>query len=172
MKASSTGRDDEDAFRRRLVRAHFRVAWAGLFAFAALGLVLESLHGFKSADYLGVGSETRRLMWTLAHAHGVGLSLVQMGFAVTSALCVELPNRLLALASRLLNLAFVLIPFGFLLGGIATYGADPGVGVFLVPVGGVLLLGGVGAVAWGLLRPRTESPHPTPSPVSGEGDDR
>jgi hypothetical protein len=91
-------------------------------------------------------------MWTLAHAHGVGLSLVQVAFAATSALCLELPGDLLALASRLLNCAFVLIPGGFLLGGIATYGADPGVGVLLVPVGALLLLAAVGAVAWGLLR--------------------
>jgi hypothetical protein len=142
----------EDPTRKRLIRMHIRIAWVGLLAFATLGLTLEGLHGFKSASYLGVGNETRRLMWTLAHAHGVGLSLVQIGFSVTVALCVELPNNLLSLASRLLNCAFVLIPGGFLLGGIATYGGDPSLGVLLVPVGAFLLLAAVAAVAWGLLR--------------------
>jgi hypothetical protein len=141
----------DSTIRKRLVRAHLRIAWVGLFAFATLGLALEGLHGFKSASYLGVGNETRRLMWTLAHAHGIGLSLVQIGFSVTSSLCPELPDSLLALASRLLNSAFVLIPGGFLLGGIATYGGDPGIGVLLVPVGAVLLLAAVATVARGLL---------------------
>ena len=143
----------DETTRRRLVRVHLRIGWVGLLLFASFGLSLEGLHGFKSASYLGVGNETRRLMWTLAHAHGVGLSLVQLGFAVTCALSLELPSALLAIASRLLNLSFVLIPAGFLLGGIATYGGDPSVGVLLVPVGAVLLLAAIGAVIWGLLRP-------------------
>ena len=143
---------DDDANRKRLVRAHLRIGWVGLLVFATFGLSLEGLHGFKSASYLGVGNETRRLMWTLAHAHGIGLSLVQLGFAVTCALSLELPSALIALASRLLNLSFVLIPAGFLLGGIATCGGDPSIGVLLVPVGAVLLLAAIGAVIWGLLR--------------------
>ena len=32
-----------------------------------------------------------------------------------------------------------LVPGGFALGGVVTYGGDPGVGVFLVPVGAVLV---------------------------------
>ena len=36
---------------------------------------------------------------------------------------------------------------GFLLGGIQIYGGDPGIGIVLVPLGGLLLLYGVGATA-------------------------
>ena len=147
----------DDTTRKRLVRAHLRIAWVGLLTFATLGLTLEGLQGFKIAGYLGVGNETRRLMWTLAHAHGVGLSLVQIGFSATIALGVELPSRLLGLASRLLNAAFVLIPGGFLLGGIATYGGDPGIGVVLVPLGALTLLASVAAVTWGLVQGRKTS---------------
>jgi hypothetical protein len=34
----------------------------------------------------------------------------------------------------------VLLPLGFMLGGVWTFGGDPGLGVLLVPPGGVLLL--------------------------------
>src|SRR5262245_16920814 len=53
--------------------------WA-LLAYLTLGLALEGLHGFKVAWYLEY--ETRRLMWTLAHAHGVLTSLLAIGFGV------------------------------------------------------------------------------------------
>ena len=142
---------DKDSLKR-LVRTHFRVGWLGLLVFAALGTALEALHAWKNADYLAVGNETRRLMWTLAHAHGVGLSLVQIAFAATAALCLEMPTAVLVLASRLLHCAFALIPTGFLLGGIATYGADPGLGVLLVPLGALSLLAAIAALSWELWR--------------------
>ena len=34
------------------VRRHLRVGWRALFVFATLGLILESLQGFKIAAYL------------------------------------------------------------------------------------------------------------------------
>ena len=49
--------------------------------FGALGLLLESLHGFKVRAYLDVTNETRRLMWTLAHAHGTVLGLGLLALA-------------------------------------------------------------------------------------------
>ena len=66
--------------KSRIVQAHLRSAWLGLLVFVTFGIALELLHAFKSEAYLGVHNETRRLMWTLAHAHGVGLSLVHLGF--------------------------------------------------------------------------------------------
>ena len=50
----------------------------------ALGLLLESLQGFKVAAYLDVSNETRRLMWRLAHAHGTLLAVVNILYAVPS----------------------------------------------------------------------------------------
>ena len=57
-------------------RRHLRVGWWSLLLFATLGLVLESLQGFKVRAYLDVSNETRRLMWTLAHAHGTLVGIV------------------------------------------------------------------------------------------------
>lgn len=134
-----------------LIRAHLRVGWIGLLLFAGLGTALEALHAWKSFDYLGVGNETRRLMWTLGHAHGVGLSLVQIAFAATLALTRGASRPLLRAASRLLHGAFALMPAGFFLGGVVTYGGDPSLGILLVPLGALLLLGALGSVSWTLL---------------------
>jgi hypothetical protein len=132
------------------VRVHLRNGWTGLLVFVVLGVSLEGLHAWKSQAYLGVGNETRRLLWTLAHAHGIGLSLVQLGFATTLSLAFDTLSRPLRLASRGLNWATVLIPLGFFLGGVTTYDADPGLGVLLVPVGALQLLAALACVVWSL----------------------
>ena len=132
---------------------HLRFGWWSLLLFATLGLVLESLQGFKVRAYLDVSSETRRLMWTLAHAHGTLLAIVHVIFALTwRAAPASLPNP--QLISTSLIAASVLLPGGFFLGGVAFYSGDPGVGVLLVPIGGVLLLFAVFSIARGLSRSR------------------
>lgn len=124
-----------------LVRLHLLRGWVSLLVFTLLGITLEGLHAWKSQLYLGVDNETRRLLWTLAHAHGIGLALLQLGFAATLGLLVPRPiSGRLRLASRLLGWASVLVPLGFFLGGLTTYGADPGLGVLLVPVGALALV--------------------------------
>jgi hypothetical protein len=87
-------------------------------------------------------------MWTLAHAHGVGLSLVQLGFAASVGLLGAALAGKLRNAGRLLDGASVLIPSGFFLGGVVTYEGDPGIGIVLVPLGALLLLAAVGRIAW------------------------
>jgi hypothetical protein len=129
-----------------------RSAWLGLLVFVTLGIALELLHAFKSDAYLGVHNETRRLMWTLAHAHGVGLSLVHLGFAATVELGFAALSPRIVLASRLLHWSAALIPTGFLLGGVVSYGGDPSAGVLLVPIGAVLLWVAVACVALAMLR--------------------
>jgi hypothetical protein len=136
---------------------HLRFGWIGLFVFVLLGIFLEALHAWKSPAYLGVGNETRRLMWTLAHAHGVGLSLVHLGFAATLGIVATETVPKLTLASRALGWASVLIPLGFFLGGTVTYEADPGVGVFLVPIGAVALVIALAQVVWVLVSRRARS---------------
>ena len=128
-------------------RRHLRFGWLSLGVFAAFGLVLETLHGFKLAAYVDVSHETRRLMWTLAHAHGVLLGIVHVVFA----LCLRLAPGLGGKHLRLISLSFVgstlLLPGGFFLGGLVFYGGDPGLGILLVPAGAALLLFAVGLVA-------------------------
>ena len=128
-------------------RRHLRFGWWSLLAFATLGLVLESLHGFKVRAYLDVSNETRRLMWTLAHAHGTLLAVVHIVFGLTVGTFPDLSARTLRPISTLLVAASILLPGGFFLGGIAFYSGDPGLGVLLVPVGAVLLLTAVFVVA-------------------------
>lgn len=127
--------DDRSALRQR----HLRLGWTALLVFTTLGLTLEALHAFKSPAYLGVGQETRRLMWTLAHAHGIGLSLLHIVFGATVSHLDHAREVRLQRASTLLTAASWLLPLGFFLGGIATYDGDPGVGVLLAPIGGALL---------------------------------
>jgi putative Mn2+ efflux pump MntP len=122
---------------------HLRFGWCGLLVFAVLGVALEALHAWKAAAYLGVDNETRRLMWTLAHAHGIGLSLLQIAFAASLRLLPVPPSQL---TSRLFNAASVLVPLGFFLGGVNTFEADPGFGILLVPVGALALLVALAAV--------------------------
>lgn len=124
----------------RLALRHFRWGWWCLLLFVALGVALESLHAFKVADYLNVGNETRRLMWTLAHAHGTLLALVHLAFAATVALSGSPQTRSCHWASRCLTVSAILIPLGFFLGGVEIHRGDPGLGVLLVPIGAALLL--------------------------------
>ena len=127
------------AAARRLARTHFRWGWWSLLVFLMLGLFLESLHGFKAGFYLDASSATRRLMWTLAHAHGTLLSLVHLALAVFLNAHVEWPNRTSKLASRTLMGGSILLPAGFFFGGLFTYDGDPGLLIYLVPVGALLL---------------------------------
>jgi hypothetical protein len=126
---------------------HLRFGWWSLFAFAALGLTLEGLHAFKIPAYLDVSNETRRLMWRLAHAHGALLGLVHViyGLALTAVPDLGGPNR--GLITKSLIGASLLLPGGFLLGGISFYSGDPGFGVVLVPVGACLLLAALFLIA-------------------------
>jgi len=132
---------------------HLRFGWWSLLLFATFGLVLESLQGFKVRAYLDVSNETRRLMWTLAHAHGTLLAIVHVIFALTwRAAPASLPKP--RLISTSLIAASALLPGGFFLGGVAFYSGDPGLGVLLVPIGGVLLLVAVFSIARGISRSR------------------
>jgi hypothetical protein len=121
-------------------RRHVRFGWWSLLVFATLGLILETLHGFKVRAYLDVSNDTRRLMWTLAHAHGTLLALIHVVFGLTirSGLDIAAANQ--RLVSNALLAASVLLPGGFFLGGVVFYSGDPGLGVLLVPVGAMSLL--------------------------------
>jgi hypothetical protein len=127
-----------------LVRRHLQLGWLAILVFLTLGIVLEALHGFKVDWYLNVANETRRLMWTLAHAHGVLVGILHLGFAFTvSELALE-SARWTRTVSPCLTGATVLLPGGFFLGGTMIHDGDPGVGILLVPVGALLLLVAVG----------------------------
>ena len=139
-----------------VIRRHLRFGWISLLVFLTLGVFLEAMHGFKVGWYLNAGEETRRLLLTLAHAHGVLLALVNVAFAATLASMPGLDPRAVRIASPCLAASGILLPAGFLLGGLVTYGGDPGLGVFLIPPAALLLFVGVAVVAFAALRARRD----------------
>lgn len=132
-----------------------RFAWCSLSIWLAFGLVLEALHALKVGWYLDVANETRRLQLSLAHSHGTMLALVALAFTANVG---PVSHSRVAAAGRSLQLAAVLMPVGFLLGGVFASGADPGPPVLLVPIGGLLLLHGVASTARAALAPPTVRP--------------
>ncbi len=125
---------------------HVRLGWGALAVFVGLGMILEGLHAFKIGAYLDVDNAPRRFMWTLAHAHGTLLALVNLAFAATLAR-LRLSGRTLVAVSHLVVGATVLVPGGFFLGGASFHGGDPGLGILLVPLGGAALVVALVAIA-------------------------
>jgi hypothetical protein len=131
--------DDLSTLRRDVARRHHLIGWSGLLLFLSLGAFLEFLHGFKVGFYLDPEHRLRRQLWTLAHAHGTLLALIQIGFAVGLTQFGRWTAGRLKLASFFLLDAAVLIPLGFFLGGLSPSESDPWLGILLVPPGALLL---------------------------------
>ena len=137
---------------RELTRRHLKFGWWSLLLFLTLGIVLEALHALKVGWYLNVSTATRRLLWTLAHAHGTLLALVHIAFGLTVAALPSWNARARNTASTSLTAASILLPGGFFAGGIVIYAGDPGLGILLVPLGAVLLFTAVLMTARGASR--------------------
>ncbi len=134
----------------QLAERNLRFGWWSLLVFLSLGAVLETLHGFKIGWYVDVGNETRRLMFTLAHAHGTLLAVVNIAAGLTARIVDRFTLR--PSASFALIWAAILLPAGFFLGGIVIYDGDPGLGVWLVPIGAALLFYSIARIALDLSR--------------------
>jgi hypothetical protein len=135
---------DDDA----IIRRHLAFGWWSLTVFTALGLLLEAGHGLKLGWYLDVSSATRRLSFTLGHAHGTLLGVLNLAFAF-SLRHAKLSAVAVARASFALRAVTVLLPLGFLLGGIVFYAGDPGFAIVLVPPSGALLVVALAVIAHG-----------------------
>jgi len=72
-----------------------------------------------------------------------------LAFAATLFILYQQIDTSIRRVSRCLVLASLLLPGGFFLGGIQVYDADPGIGVWLVPLGAFFLLAGVLVTAMG-----------------------
>ena len=130
-----------------LARRHLRFGWSALAVFSLLGMGLELAHAFKLGFYLDVGSEMRRLMLRLGHAHGTLLALVNIAFSSSVPRLGAGGEARLRRSSASLIVAAVLLPLGFLLGGAFATGSDPGALVALVPAGALLLVFGAVSAA-------------------------
>jgi hypothetical protein len=120
----------------RSIARTLRTGWLLLAIALPLGVTLEALHGFKVQAYLG--SEVRREMWRLAHAHGTLLGILCLVFAALAEAHVS--ERIRARVAALIRWGAVLMPLGFFLGGVLNSEGDPSLGILLVPVGALLLV--------------------------------
>lgn len=128
---------------------HARFGWTLLLVSLAFGVVLEALEGFRWAPL--VRDMWKQRLWSLAHFHGAAfglLNLLYVQWADTRALSEARRTS----ASRALMLGSAAMPLGFLLGGIGHPEGDPSLGIFLAPVGGLLLLYPVAAQAFAAWR--------------------
>ena len=116
--------------------------WVSIAVWMSFGLLLEGLLGYKIPGFLEDGQ--RRELFRLAHTHGTLLALVLIGAAICGRL-FEIQPPPAALAA--LRLGAILMPLGFLLGGIWHPEGDPGVGIWLVPPGALLVIFGAIATA-------------------------
>lgn len=137
---TSGQRNSLKASRRPMHLRHIIFGWALIFFSTLVGVTLEALHGFKMGWYLDVGNEIRRLMLTLGHGHGTLLGIVNLVFAAHLGHLKDWPSHSRDFASRCLMVASLLIPGGFLLGGIHIYDGDPGLGIVLVPIGALAFI--------------------------------
>lgn len=128
----------------QIATRHLRLGWWGLALFVVLGAGLELLHASKAPFYLDAGHETTRLLLRLAHAHGTGLSIVNIVYGLTAQ---SRPKTATHFASACFTSALVLLPVGFFAGGIGAFRGDPGLGILLVPAGAVALVAGIVAAA-------------------------
>ena len=117
--------------------------WIMVTLFLTMGLVLESFHLVKLPFYVDV--HLRRELWTLAHAHGTLLGAITILFGLSVARLERV--RGLAAAGKLLRAGSVLVPLGFLLGGVGNSEGDPSLFILLVPTGGALALLGLAMLA-------------------------
>ena len=121
--------------------------WLGLAIFMAFGLLFEGLIGYRSPAYLN--DMMRRELFRLAHAHGTILSLVLLiadQYLHSRELQIPQPALLL------LRIGAVIMPLGFLFGGIWHTETDPHFLVILSPIGGVMLIFGIVAIVLASLK--------------------
>ncbi|MEO2020214.1 MAG: hypothetical protein ABGX05_00195 [Pirellulaceae bacterium] len=130
---------------RQVCANHLRFGWISLAVFCLLGLVLESLHGFKMEFYLAEEMASRRICWMVAHASGTCLSLVHICFAVTVLQLADWRPSSRQIASYSLYSVSLLRPLGFLLAGWFLRDGKPGMGIGLVLAAVLLLM----SVLWG-----------------------
>jgi hypothetical protein len=121
--------------------------WLGVAVWLGFGLLLESLTAYRIPSYLN--DPLRQELFRLAYVHGMLLNIILL----TAAICA---NRGLTLISKTarwsLGTGSVLLPLGFLLGGIWHFEGEAGLGIWLVPLGGLLSIFGVLNLAFAALK--------------------
>ena len=115
--------------------------WLGIAVWMTLGLLLEGLLAYRAPSYLE--DAQRRELFRLAHAHGTALNGLLVLAGLTLQQCKAFPK----LAVLALRAGSLLMPLGFLLAGLWHPEGAPGLGIWLVPPGALLMIFGVTALA-------------------------
>jgi hypothetical protein len=136
----------------RLALTHQRVGWSAFVFFSLVGILLEVLLAWKAPFLVDATHAERRHLLRLGHAHGTLLSLLQLAFC-TALPHVDTERTSTRLASLFLRVSLLLLPSGFLLGGLSAQEGDPGLPIVLVPLGGLLLVASVMILTRELFRP-------------------
>ncbi len=121
-----------------------RQGWVSVAVWMTVGLLLEGLLGYKAPSYLN--DPQRRELFRLAHSHGTLFGVVLIAAALTSQWFAVSP----LMAQRALRIGAMIMPVGFLLAGIWHPEGDPGLAIWLVPPGALLVIFGVVAIALSL----------------------
>jgi hypothetical protein len=111
-----------------------RQGWASIAVWMSLGLLLEGLIGYKIPAYLN--DPQRRELFRLGHTHGTLLGLVLIVAALVLQRRPDVPKAALAA----LRIGAVLMPAGFFVAGIWHTESDPGLAIWLVPPGALLVI--------------------------------
>jgi hypothetical protein len=146
-----------------------RQGWIGVACWMTIGLLLEGLLGYKAPGYLN--DPQRRELFRLAHTHGTLLGAVLILAALTGRHFGVAPWQ----AQLALQVGSVLMPVGFLLAGIWHPEGDPGLSIWLVPPGALLMIFGVVAVALSLFpagKPNAEADNSTQRVKDSKGQSR
>ena len=126
--------------------------WASIAVWMAFGLLLEGLLGFKIPPYLD--DLQRRELFRLAHTHGTFLGVV----LVVAALSGARGRASAPPAARLaLRAGALVMPLGFLLAGLWHPEGDPGLAIWLVPPGALLVIFGAIMMALASRKPSSDS---------------
>lgn len=143
MTGAEKSKENENTFAERLAGL-LRQGWVGIACWMAMGLLLEGLLGYKAPGYLN--DPQRRELFRLAHTHGTLLSAVLILAALTNRHFGAPPR----LAQSALQIGSVMMPVGFLLAGVWHPEGDPGLAIWLVPPGALLMIFGAVAMALSL----------------------
>jgi hypothetical protein len=111
-----------------------RQGWASIALWMSVGLLLEGLLGYKIPAYLN--DPARRELFRLGHTHGTLLGIL----LVVAALVLERGAQVPKAARTALQAGAVLMPAGFFIGGIWHSESDPGLAIWLVPIGALLVI--------------------------------
>jgi hypothetical protein len=126
--------------------------WAGIAVWMSIGLILEGLLGYKIPSYLE--DAQRRELFRLAHAHGTLLSLVMIAASLALRSWAISPPRS---AVNALRVGAVLMPVGFFFAGVWHPEGDPGLAIWLVPPGALLVIFAAISVAVACRNPKPPS---------------